>query len=52
MFPTLDLNGSAGISSNSEQATTGKLPTGISIDLEFAIKGELLGVSQSVNPAK
>lgn len=34
MFPTLDLNGSAGINRSSEQATTGNLPTGISIDLE------------------
>jgi len=34
MFPTLDLNGSAGINRSSEQATTGNLPTGISIDLD------------------
>lgn len=34
MFPTLNLNGSAGISRSSEEATTGKLPAGISIDLE------------------
>jgi multidrug efflux system outer membrane protein len=34
MFPTLDLNGSAGISRSSEEATTGNLPSGISIDLE------------------
>lgn len=34
MFPTLDLNGSAGISRSSEEATTGNLPSAISIDLE------------------
>ena len=33
-FPTLNLNGSAGISRSSEESTTGKLPTGIAIDLE------------------
>jgi multidrug efflux system outer membrane protein len=33
-FPTLDLNGSAGISRASQEATTGKLPAGIDIDLE------------------
>ena len=34
LFPTLDLNGSAGISRSSEEATTGNLPAGISVDLE------------------
>lgn len=34
MFPTLNLNGSAGINRNSEQATTGNLPVGISVDLD------------------
>jgi multidrug efflux system outer membrane protein len=34
LFPALDLNGSAGGSRNSEEATTGNLPTGVAIDLE------------------
>lgn len=34
MFPTLDLNGSAGITRNSEQATVGNLPIDLNIDLE------------------
>ncbi len=34
MFPNLNLNGSAGISRVSQEATTGKLPPGIAIDLE------------------
>ena len=34
MFPTLDLNGSAGISRASQEATTDKLPIAIPIDLE------------------
>ncbi len=34
LFPTLNLNGSAGISRTSQEATTAKLPPGIVIDLE------------------
>jgi multidrug efflux system outer membrane protein len=34
LFPTLNLNGSAGISRASQEATTSKLPAGIVIDLE------------------
>ncbi len=34
MFPTLDLNGSAGIARNSEQTVAQNLPPGVSIDLE------------------
>lgn len=34
MFPVLNLNGSAGISRASEDATTGRMPAGFSIDLE------------------
>jgi outer membrane protein, multidrug efflux system len=34
MFPTLDLNGSAGIARASQDATSEQLPPGISIDLE------------------
>lgn len=34
MFPTLDLNGSAGISRSSGDATTKRLPPGVPIDLE------------------
>jgi outer membrane protein, multidrug efflux system len=34
MFPTLDLNGSAGIARQSEQAVARNLPPGIAIDLE------------------
>lgn len=34
LFPTLDLNGSAGISRSSEEASTGNLPAGVSVDLE------------------
>ena len=34
MFPTLDLNGSAGIARQSEQAVAQNLPPGIAIDLE------------------
>jgi multidrug efflux system outer membrane protein len=34
LFPTLDLNGTAGIFRSSANATTGKLPPGISVDLE------------------
>lgn len=34
MFPTLDLNGSAGISRASQESTTARLPVAIPIDLE------------------
>jgi multidrug efflux system outer membrane protein len=34
MFPTLNLNGAAGVSRSSNEATTGKLPPGFAIDLD------------------
>ena len=33
-FPTLDLTGSAGVSRNSQDATTGNLPAGVAVDLD------------------